>query len=115
MLVKYAWYEDERQEVQADLLFKCTNSFGTPRYCYSFCPTDSRGKPMSTARFLPTDGENLSDFHWPVISSRVPSSSQCRFMWFHVSKAAGKLLVHAKTPWELYLAIGHAMLGGYQL
>lgn len=116
VLVKYAWHEAERQKIRNELLVKCASSFGTTHHHYSFCPADSRGKPMSTARFLPTDGENLRDFHWSVIDrSKVPSDSRCRFMWFHVNQAAGRSLVHAKTPWELHLAVGHAMLGGYRL
>lgn len=72
---------------------------------------------MSTARFLPADGEKLEDFYWAFSPDhyKAPPNSQCRFMWFHVSKAAGQSLIHAKTPWELCVALGHAMLGEHQL
>jgi hypothetical protein len=115
VLVNYGWYEEERQKIRSDLLVKCANKFGTPRHHYSFCPADSRGNPMSTARFLPADGENLSDYYWAVLPySKVPPNPQCRTMWFHVSQAADQL-VYAKTPWELHLGLGHAILGGYRL
>ena len=112
VVVKYSWCEDERQKVEADLLSKCRDCFGTPRHYYSFCPTDSRGDPMSTARFLPTEEEKLIDFHWTISpSSQVPSHRQCRSLWIHVSEYVGGSLVHAKTPWDLFVALGHGMLG----
>ena len=112
MVVKYSWCEDERRKVEADLLSRCKKCFGTPRHYYSFCPTDSRGNPMSTARFLPTDEEKLADFHWAIpTGSKVPPGHQRRSLWIHVSKLVGKSLVHAKTPWDLFVALGHAMLG----
>ena len=71
---------------------------------------------MSTARFLPAGEEHLEDFHWAVnLTSKVPSHPQRRYLWIHVSKLVGQSLVHAKTPWELYVAIGHAMLGACRL
>ena len=112
VVVKLMWCEDKRQEVEAEILTACKDEFGTPDHHYSFCPTDTRKEPVSTARFLPTDGEQLEDFHWAFLpGSKVPSHPQRRSLWFHVSKLVGRSLVHAKTPWELYLAIGHAMLG----
>jgi len=67
---------------------------------------------MSTARFLPTDDERLEDSHWAITpGSQVPSRPQRRYLWIHVSKLVGRSLIHAKTPWELYIATGHAMLG----
>ena len=116
VVVKYSWCEDKRQKVEADLLAKCKDDFGTPDHHYSFCPTDTRGAPTSTARFLPTEEEGLKDFHWAITpTSKVPSHPQRRYLWIHVSKLVGRSLVRAKTPWELYIAIGHAMLGAYQL
>ena len=115
VVVKHSWSEDGRQEVEAKLLTKCKEDFGTPDHHYSFCPTDTRGAPMSTARFLPTKEEHLEEFHWKLTStSKVPSRPQRRYLWVHVSKLVGHSLVHAKTPWELYIAIGHAMLGACQ-
>jgi len=65
---------------------------------------------MSTARFSPADGEKLEDFHWAIASdSKAPSHSP----WTHASRLAGRSLVHAKTPWDLFMAIGHGMLGAY--
>ena len=116
VVVKHSWCEDERQNVEAALLAKCKDDFGTPNHHYSFCPKDTRGEQTSTARFLPTDNEQLEDFHWAIThSSQVPSRPQRRLLWFHVSKLVGRSLVHAKTPWELFVAIGHAMLGVCQL
>ena len=112
VVVKSSWCEDKRHKVEADLLAKCKDGFGTPNHHYSFCPTDAHGNPMSTARFLPTGKERLSDFHWKITAaSQVPSDPQRRHLWVHVSKLVGRSLVHAKTPWELYVAIGHGMLG----
>ena len=111
-MVKHSWCEDERRNVEADLLSKCKKCFGTPRHYYSFCPTDSRGNPMSTARFLPTVEEKLADFHWAIPANpHVPLDPQRRSLWIHVSELVGKSLVHAKTPWELFVALGHVMLG----
>ena len=71
---------------------------------------------MSTARFLPTDEERLEDFHWAITSVfKVPSHPQCRYLRVDVSELVGRSLVHAKAPWELCLAIGHAMLGACRL
>ena len=115
VVVKHSWCEDRRQQVEADLLAECKDDFGTPSHHYSFCPTDARGEPMSTARFLPTDNEQPRDFHWAITtSSQVPSRPLHRCLWIHVSKLVGRSLVHAKTPWELYIAVGHGMLGGCQ-
>jgi hypothetical protein len=116
MVVKHSWCEDERHNVEADLLVQCKSEFGTPNHHYSFCPTDAQGNPMSTSRFLPTINEVLKDFHWAITpTSELPSHPQRRHLWIHVSKLVGRSLVHAKTPWELYVAIGDAMLGVYQL
>jgi len=116
VVVKHSWCEDERQTVEADLLTKCKDTFGTPNHHYSFCPTDTRGAPTSTARFLPTDEEQLEGFHWAITpGSKPPSHPQRRQLWIHVSKLVGRSLVHAKTPSELYTAIGHAMLGACRL
>ena len=116
VVVKHSWCEDRRQPVEADLLARCKDDFGTPDHHYSFCPTDAHGKPMSTARFLPTDDEQLRDFHWKITTaSKVPSHPQRRRLWIHVSKLVGRSLVHAKTPWELCIAIGHGMLGACRL
>ena len=116
VVVKHSWCEGGLQEAEADLLAKCKDDFDTPNHHYSFCPTDTRGASMSTARFLPTDEERLEDFHWAITSVfEVPSHPQCRYLRVHVSKLVGQSLVHAKTPWELCLAIGHAMLGACQL
>ena len=112
VVVKLSWCEDGRHDVEADLLAKCKDRFGTPRHHYSFCPTDSHGKPISTGRFLPTDKEKPEDFHWAIASDyQVPSHPQRRSLWIHVSKLVGQLLVHAKTPWDLFIALGHGMLG----
>ena len=112
VVVKLMWCEDKRQEVEAELLTACKDDFGTPDHHYSFHPTDTRGVSMSTARFLPTDREQSKDFHWVVFpGSKLPSNPQRRSLWIHVSKLVGRSLVHAKTPWQLYLVIGHAMLG----
>jgi len=63
---------------------------------------------MSTARSPPVDGEKLEDFRWATVSdSKIPSHSP----WIHASRLAGRSLVHAKTPWDLFIALGHAMLG----
>lgn len=116
VVVKHSWCEHKHHEVEAELLVKCRNDFSTPNHCYSFCPKDTRGERTSTARFLPTDDERLKDFHWAITqSSQVPSRPQRRLLWIHVSKLAGQSLVHAKTPWGLCLALGHGMLGAYQL
>ena len=116
VVVKHTWCEDKRQKVEADLLASCKDDFGTPDHHYSFCPTDARETPTSTARFLPTEEEQLEDFHWAITSSsKVPSHPLRRYLWIHVSKLVGRSLVHAKTPWELYIAIGCAMLGACQL
>ena len=114
VVVKHSWCEDERQEVEAKLLNRCRGDFGTPNHHYSFCPTDTQGNPMSTARFLPAKDEDkeLETFHWAITpSSQVPSLPLHRYLWFHVGKSIGQSLVHAKTPWELCLAIGHGMIG----
>jgi len=115
-VVKHSWCEDERQAVEAELLAGCKDDFGTPNHRYSFCPTNTHGEPTSTARFLPTDEEQLEGFHWAITpDSKVPPHPQRRQLWIHVSKLVGQSLVHAKTPWELYIAIGHAMLGACRL
>jgi len=63
---------------------------------------------MSTARFLPTDWEKPEDSHWAIASdSKAPSHSLC----IHANKLAGRSLVHAKTPWDLFIAVGYGMLG----
>jgi hypothetical protein len=112
VVVKHSWCEDKHWDVEADLLTKCKDHFGTPHHHYSFCPTNSQGKPISTARFLPTDEEKLEDFHWAITSnSNIPSYPQNRNLWIHVSKLVGQSLVHAKTPWDLFIALGHGMLG----
>lgn len=112
VVMKHSWCEEQCQEVEADFLAKSKDDFGNPRHHYSFCPTDSRGKPMSTARFLPTKEEKLEDFLWTInIDSKPPSLPQCRSLWIHVSKPVSQSLVHAKTPWDLFVAIGHGMLG----
>ena len=116
VVVKHSWCEDRRQQVEADLLAKCKDDFSTPGHHYSLCPTDARGGPMSTARFLPADNGQPRDFHWAIAtSSQVPSCPLYRRLWIHVSKLVGRSLVHAKTPWELYVAVGHGMLGVCQL
>ena len=74
------------------------------------------GEPIFAARFLPTDQEKPEDFHWAITSDyKVPSNPQRRSLWIHVSKLVGQSLAHAKTPWDLFIAIGHGMLGGCQL
>ena len=116
VVVKHSWCEDGRKGVEADLLAKCKDDFGTPSHHYSLSPNDIRGEPMSTARFLPTDSEQLGDFHWAITAaSQVPSYPLRRYLWIHVSKLVGRSLVHAKTPWDLCVAIGHGMLGACQL
>jgi hypothetical protein len=112
VVVKHLWYEEGRWGKEADLLTECKDDFGTPNHRYSFCPTDPYGKPVSTARFLPTNDEQLKDFHWKITAaSQVPSEPQRRRLWVHVSELAGRSLIHAKTPWELHVSIGHGMLG----
>ena len=110
--VKESWCKEGYGELEADLLSRCKDNFGTPGNHYSFRPTDSCGKPVSTARFLPTAKEQLKDCHWQITSiPRVPSNPPCRDLWVHVNKRIGRSLVHAKTPWQLCVAIGHGMLG----
>ena len=71
---------------------------------------------MSTARFLLADNEQPMDFHRAITpTSQVPSNPQRRRLWIYVGKLVGESLVHAKTPWELFVANGHAMLGACQL
>ena len=64
---------------------------------------------MSTARSSPTDEEQLGGFNQAITPDSEPSLPSSAPT--HVSKLVGRSLVHAKTPLELYLAIGHAMLG----
>ena len=53
--------------VEANRLSKCKDDFDTPNHHYSFCPTDMRGQPISTAgRLLPTDDEQPGGFHCRV-------------------------------------------------
>jgi len=67
---------------------------------------------MSTARFLPAVKEELADFHWAIsANSQVLPGPRRRSLWIHVSELVGRSLVHAKTPWDLFIALGHAMLG----
>lgn len=86
MVVKPSWCEDRRHEVEVDLLVKCEDDFGIPRHHHLFCPTDAQGRPMSTARFLPADDEELKDSHWAITTgpqvpshgnSMYPSGMQC--------------------------------------
>ncbi|KAF9644695.1 hypothetical protein BDM02DRAFT_3190360 [Thelephora ganbajun] len=111
-VVKHSWCEEKRREVEADLLTKCKDDFGTPNHHYSFCPTDAKRGPVSTARSLPVEGELLEEFHWKIRNdSQVPSHPQSRTLWIHVSKLVGRSLVQSRTPWDLHVAIGHGMLG----
>ncbi|KAF9650144.1 hypothetical protein BDM02DRAFT_1513122 [Thelephora ganbajun] len=111
-MVKHSWYEEKHQRVETDLPAQCKDDFGTPDHHYSFCPTNARGEPVSTARFLPVEGEPLEEFHWKIGNdSQVPSHPQSRTLWIHVTKFVGRSLVHSKTPWDLHIAIGHGMLG----
>ena len=108
VVVKHFWYEDGRQEAEGDFLAKPKDSFGGPRHHYPFCPADSCERPVSNARFLPIDGEKPENFHWAIASdSKAPSHSP----WIHASRLAGRSLAHARTPWDLLMAIGHGMLG----
>jgi len=67
---------------------------------------------MSTARFLPGGDEKLKDFHWAITDNfKVPSRPERRVLWIHVSKLVGRSLVHAGTPWDMFIALGHGMLG----
>ncbi|KAF9645822.1 hypothetical protein BDM02DRAFT_399433 [Thelephora ganbajun] len=110
--VKHSWCEEKRQKVEADLLTKCKDDFGTPNHHRSFCPTDAKRGPISTARFLPVEGEPLEEFHWKTRNdSQAPSHPQSRTLWIHVSNLVGRSLVHSRTPWDLHIAIGHGMLG----
>jgi len=66
---------------------------------------------MPTARSSPADGEKPEDFCWATASgSKIPSHGS---PWTHTSRLAGRSLVHAKTPWDLFVAIGDGMLGAY--
>ena len=115
VVVKHSWCEEDRAGVEANLLTASANGFGTPDHCYSFCPKDSRGQPMSTARFLPgkDEEEKLGGFHWGIGGS-TPRVPQRRYLWIHMSRRVGRSLVHAKTPWDLCLAVGCGMLGACQ-
>lgn len=113
-VVKYLWCGERLQGVGVDILTE--NNFGMPEHHYSLCPSDPRGNPVSTARFLPTNDELPTNFHWKITAtSQVPSNLQRRQLWIHVSKPAGRPLIHAKTPWDLYVAVGHGMLGAHWL
>ena len=114
VVVKHSWCEDGRQEVEGDFLVKSKDGFGGPRHHYSFYPADSCGRLVSAARFLPIYGEKLEDFHWAIAyNSEVSSHLHCRDLWMHVNKSAGWSLVHVKTPWDLFVAIGHGVLGAF--
>jgi len=71
---------------------------------------------MSTMGSLLTGSEQLRDFHRAITPApQIPSRPPNRRMRIHGNNLVGQSLIYAKTPWELCIAIGHGMLGAYQL
>lgn len=109
LVLKSTWSKDDGQNIESQLLQSCTGQFGSPTHYYSFSACQ-KNQPITNHLFLPENGNEAKDYHFKLLLKKVPSP-EYRSLQIHVTSYAGHSLVTAKTPWDLFVALGHAMLG----
>lgn len=109
---KFVWHASDVAHIEAKIFQSCKGDFGIPKHHRSAPVKDSNGVPLSNAIFLPTPGEQLEDCHWDITGeSGPPPLPDCRELWVHETNSNADGLTRARTPLELSMSVGHAMLG----
>ena len=98
--------------VESKIFELCKGDFGIPHHCKSAPVKDQHGVPISNSLFLPPLGARLEDYYWDITGeSNPPSAPEHRELWSHLIGPGVSGLTTARTPLELSITIGHAMLG----
>ena len=109
---KVVWHLSDVAHVESKIYELCKGDFGIPEYCHSAPVEDSNGVPISNSLFLPPPGSRLEDYFWDITGeSDPPSIPDHRVLWSHLTGPGVSGLSTARTPLELSMAVGHAMLG----
>lgn len=109
---KYVWHSSDIAHVEAKIIGLCKEDFGIPKRYFSAPLRDSNEIPISNSIFLPPPGARLEDYHWDITGqSHPPPLPDRRELWLHVTGPGVGWLTSARTPLELAIAVGHAMLG----
>ncbi|KAF9780967.1 hypothetical protein BJ322DRAFT_1082482 [Thelephora terrestris] len=110
---KFVWHSSDVAHVEAKIFELCKGDFGIPKHHHSAPVKSSNGSiPISNAIFLPSPGEPLEDYHWDITGkSGPPPLPDYRELWVHETNSNADGLSRARTPLELCMTVGHAMLG----
>ena len=87
-----------------------SGQFGTIPHVYSYEVVGEHCDVVSNILFLPRD-EDISKYHWPILSDHPPKKPEIRTLWFTVFGVEGQSLVEAKSPRQLSRAWIHFVLG----
>lgn len=111
LVLKSAWLRDDTVNIETRVLQTCSGQFGTPTHYHSYlaCHKD---RPITNHLFLPEDRKEAKEYNFKLLHKKVPFP-EYRSLRMHTTSYVGDLLTTAKTPWDLFLALGHAMLGTF--
>lgn len=111
LVLESSWFWDNKADIETHLPQSFHGQFGTPPYHYSLSAC-YENQPITNHLFLPED-DNASNVNYFKLSAKYPRppAPEYRSLMMHVTSDVGDSLVTAKTPWDLFEALGHAMLG----
>lgn len=113
IILKPSWKLDSCKHVESEMYHAADGLFGTPTVLCSYEGTHPTGEPISNRLFLPTSFE-IKSAHWGVLAPYDSKlNAESRTLCYTLSTATGISLVHAKSSYELCIAVVHSMLGMY--
>ncbi|KAF7325785.1 hypothetical protein MKEN_00429000 [Mycena kentingensis (nom. inval.)] len=109
-VLKTTWVP-EGASLEADILKECSGQFGCPDHHYSFSPVNAGGVRATNHLFLPSEGEEYSEFHWDIFEELGQQEPERRSLLLFLSALEGESLVYSPTPFDLLISVLHCMLG----
>lgn len=109
IVLKRSWKLDSCKHTEREMYYAAD----TPTVLCSYKGIHPTGEPISNRLFLPTSFE-IKLAHWGVLApydSKLNTESHT--LCYTLSTIAGTSLVHAKSSYELCIAVVHSMLGMY--
>lgn len=112
VILKSSWQVDSRKKIEGDMYSAANGSFGTPSVLCSYEGVHPNGEPISNRLFLPTK-EEIADVHWKIFEpeAEAPTVAEARSLCYTIFTTIGQSLIHAKSSYDLCMALVHAMLG----
>jgi hypothetical protein len=103
---KFAWIDKFHASVESQMFRNCKGKFGVMTHYHSSVVHHKEHLPITNHLFL-----GSAEF-WPIfLDDPKGGAPDLRLLVQHLSQFAGDSLLHVEQPKQLFVAIGHAMIG----